>query len=138
MTWDRSADGYRLATEAEWEMAARGGKVGMYAGGELDAVAWYGSNSGGTTHKVCTKQPNALGLCDATGNVWEWTWDWYGDFPADAVTDPVGPGFGLNRVIRGGSWYDNPLYVRVAGRDLGVGRRGYGLGLRLVRSSRAH
>ena len=67
---------FRMPTEEEWEYAARGGKKGgghIYAGSDnLDEVAWYGKNSGGTSHPVKTKLPNELGIYDMSGNVWEW------------------------------------------------------------------
>ncbi len=78
---------YRLPTEAEWEYAARAGTTGPYAG-DLDAMAWYSQNSGNKTHPVGTKAPNAWGLYDMHGNVWEWTQDWDGAYSSSAVTDP--------------------------------------------------
>ena len=68
---------YRLPTEAEWEYAARAGTTGDRYG-NLDAIAWYGQNSGGRTHPVGGKPPNAWGLHDMLGSVWEWVHDWYG------------------------------------------------------------
>ena len=105
---------YRLPTEAEWEYAARAGTTtGTYAGDianpfgnnpVLNGIAWYAENSGGRTHPVGQKAPNGFGLYDMLGNVWEWVGDWYGDYPGRAVTDPVGPASGSERVLRGGSW----------------------------------
>ena len=84
---------YRLPSEAEWEYACRAGGQHRYCGSNnLDAVAWYEGNSGGSTHPVAGKQPNAFGLYDMTGNVWEWVEDCYS-------------GDCANRVLRGGSWY---------------------------------
>ena len=143
VTWDANADGYRLPTEAEWEMAARGGEGWLYSGSDVVAdVAWYAENSGAGTHPVCEKQRNALGLCDASGNVREWVWDMYGDYPTGPVEDPMG-GRSADRVFRGGAWGNAPQYVRVAQRASGgpvpfVGDyRDRYLGLRLVRSSLA-
>jgi len=93
---------YRLPTEAEWEYACRAGTTGERYG-ELDAIAWYNNNSGNQTHPVGKKQPNAWGLYDMLGNVWEWCQDRYGSYPAGAVTDPRGPSSGIARVVRGGS-----------------------------------
>ena len=83
--------GMRLPAEAEWEYAARAGTAGPRYG-ELEKAAWYFENSGGKAHPVGGKEPNGWGLYDTLGNVWEWVADWYGDYSADAVTDPVGTG----------------------------------------------
>ena len=137
VTWDRTANGYRLPTEAEWEYAARGGGEQVYSGSnDIGDVGWYSSNSGERTHEVGGKQANGWGLYDMTGNVWEWVWDWYGSYPSGAVTDPVGPSTGSSRVYRGGSWYRSPGSARVAYRSRIVpGLRGSYLGFRLARSS---
>ena len=96
---------YALPTEAQWEYAARGNDTGVYAGGnELGALGWYGENSGSQTHPGCQKARNSYGLCDMSGNVWEWTADWLGAYPSTAVSDPKGPTSGALRVLRGGSW----------------------------------
>ena len=126
---------YRLPTEAEWEYAARGGQSYAYAGGnEAGAVAWTSENSGGTTHAACGKARNGYGLCDMSGNVWEWVSDWYGAYPSGGVTDPGGVSAGSNRVSRGGSWSDTPAYAQVASRDWATpDNRRSGLGLRLAR-----
>ena len=101
-----SCSGYRLATEAEWEYAARAGTLGTRYG-ELDDIAWYDGNDGNNdseTRPVGEKSSNAWGLHDMLGNAWEWVHDWYGDYDLVALVDPVGPGTGSNRVIRGGCW----------------------------------
>lgn len=114
---------YRLPTEAEWEYAARGGnksKGYKYAGSnKIYKVAWYYNNSGSKTHPVGQKQPNELGLHDMSGNVWEWCSDWYdSDYYGDSRRDnPQGPSGGSKRVLRGGSWYNNANYSRVAYRS---------------------
>jgi len=128
---------YRLPTEAEWEYAARGGNQSLgytYAGSnDLNAVAWYSSNSGSTTHPVGTKAPNELGLYDMSGNVWEWVNDWYDSYSADPVTNPQGPSTGSNRVFRGGSWKSSDSDCRSAYRN-GYNPNGYGsiVGFRLA------
>ena len=125
--------GYRLPTEAEWEYAARAGTTGLRYG-ELDEIAWFRGNSD-RPRQVGQKWPNAWGLHDMLGNVWEWTGDWYGEYPSGLVTDPEGPGSGLHRVSRGGAWIVVAGSVRSA-RRLGYlpGLRPYFIGFRLVRT----
>jgi formylglycine-generating enzyme required for sulfatase activity len=111
---------YRLPTEAEWEYAARAGTTGAYFA-SLDAIAWYGANSGGQSHPVGQKQPNAWGLHDMQGNVWEWCQDWYQDdyyrkLGEPKAVDPRGPASGQQRVLRGGSWYKFLWFLRVSSR----------------------
>ena len=95
---------WRLPTEAEWEYAARAGATGA-SHGDLDATAWHEGNSGGQTRAVKQKFPNAWGLYDMLGNVWEWCSDWYGDYPTESIEDPSGPSSGSEPVNSGGSWY---------------------------------
>jgi formylglycine-generating enzyme required for sulfatase activity len=135
----KTGKNYKLPTEAEWEYAAKsGGKSEKYSGGnDIDSVAWYDKNSGSKTHPVGTKQPNGLGLYDMSGNVWEWVNDWYDkDYYKNSPKDnPKGPGSGTNRVLRGGSWYDDARHSRAANRSgLDLGGRGSDLGFRLVRT----
>jgi len=110
----------RLPTEAEWEFACRAGTTTTYYTGDTEAdlnlAAWYNHNSNGTTHPVGQKEPNAWGLYDMHGNVFEWCQDWYGEYPAGAATDPKGAANGQFRVLRGGSWNINPRNCRSANR----------------------
>jgi formylglycine-generating enzyme required for sulfatase activity len=135
--WDRSSVGYRLPTETEWEVAARGGEDHLFSGASaLDAVGWFGDNSQDTPHPVCQKQANVYGLCDMSGNVWEWCWDYTAAYPNGPVTDPTGPAAGTTRIDRGGSWYDfNDGGARISyrGRDT-ANYHSYYLGFRLARS----
>ncbi|MDB4353623.1 formylglycine-generating enzyme family protein, partial [bacterium] len=111
---------YRLPTEAEWEYACRAGTTTMYSFGDdesdLRDYAWYLRCSGGGTHPVGGKKPNAWGVYDMHGNVWEWCQDWYGDYPSGSVTDPSGAKSGSDRVFRGGSWSMTPEHCRSATR----------------------
>jgi formylglycine-generating enzyme required for sulfatase activity len=130
---------FRLPTEAEWEYACRAGTDGE-AYGSLDAIAWYSGNSAGTIHPVGQKQPNAFGLYDMLGNVWQWCQDWYADtYPGGGpVTDPQGPSHGFYRVFRGGSWSVSATFVRSAYRDFFTppdSRMG-GMGFRVVAVAR--
>lgn len=126
--------GWRLPTEAEWEYACRAGTTGARYG-NLDAIAWHSGNAGGQTHPVRQKAPNAWGLCDMLGNVWEWCWDWYGTYPGGRVVDPVGPDSGSRRVNRGGSWDRDAQRARAARRPhRAPDYRGGNLGFRLARS----
>lgn len=102
--WDASADGYRLPTEAEWEHACRAGTTGARYG-QLDEIAWHRGNSNERIHEVGGKQPNAWGLYDMLGNVWEWCWDIY-----DAEV------YGTYRVLRGGGWFDERWSCRASVR----------------------
>jgi formylglycine-generating enzyme required for sulfatase activity len=123
---------YGLPTEAQWEYACRAGTTGDYAG-NLEAMAWYDANSGGGTHAVAQKQPNAWGFHDMHGNVCEWCADWFDDYPDHAVNDPSGPRSGVSRVSRGGSWDDTAAGCRSAYRAVDVPAcRGYCLGFRLA------
>jgi formylglycine-generating enzyme required for sulfatase activity len=126
---------YRLPTEAEWEYAARAGTTGARYG-ELDAIAWWVGNSGNQPQPVKQKQPNAWGLYDMMGNLWELCGDWYGDYPSGPVTDPTGPGLGSLHVGRGGSWGLAAGFARSALRGgLPIGFRNNALGFRPALSS---
>lgn len=126
---------YTLPSEAQWEYACRAGTTGAYAG-DLDAMAWYSSNSGSTTHAVGQRRANAWGLYDMHGNVWEWCSDWFGDYPSGSVTDPAGANSGSVRVYRGGSWGDTAASARSANRNwVSPGLRNSLLGFRLALSA---
>ncbi|OKH94184.1 formylglycine-generating enzyme family protein [Streptomyces uncialis] len=101
---DPAADGYRLPTEAEWEHACRAGTTGARYG-SLDEIAWHRGNSGERLHEVGGRLPNAWGLYDMLGNVWEWCWDVY-----DAEV------YGSYRVLRGGGWFDERWSCRASVR----------------------
>jgi formylglycine-generating enzyme required for sulfatase activity len=113
---------FSLPTEAQWEYACRAGSTTRYCFGDeesgLGEYAWYGENAGGKTHPVGEKKPNAWGLYDMHGNVWEWCQDWcnsgyYANSPTD---DPMGPSGGAYRVVRGGTWDGPARNCRSAGR----------------------
>ena len=136
---------FRLPTEAEWEFAARGGKLSQgykYAGsntiGDLacyrdNSYALGSSNPDYGTHTVGTKSPNELGLYDMSGNVWEWCQDWFGSYISEAQTNPTGPTSGSNRVNRGGSWISDARHCRVSYRNNDTPTNADGhIGLRLA------
>ncbi|MDQ3010070.1 MAG: SUMF1/EgtB/PvdO family nonheme iron enzyme [Acidobacteriota bacterium] len=130
---------YRLPSEAEWEYACRAGTTGDYAG-KLDEMAWYDKNSGSKTHPVGQKKPNAYGLYDMHGNVWEWCEDvWHDDYkgsPTDGSAWTEG-GNQDRRVVRGGSWDSNDNYCRSAVRfNYAPANLNYNIGFRVVVSAR--
>ena len=98
----------RLPAEAEWEYACRAGAATAFYFGDnpadLDAHAWHSGNAVVMTQPVGKTKPNAWGLYDMAGNVWEWCEDWHGPYGEEAETDPEGPGAGNARILRGGSW----------------------------------
>jgi len=132
---------YRLPTEAEWEYACRAGTTTRFFYGDDPGseygqpgnYAWYGPNSGNTTHPVGLKQPNPWGLYDMYGKVQEWRLDCYGPYPGGSVTDPKGPRSGWDRVVRNGYYSGHPVIFRSAARS-GSGRaaRSDSLGFRVV------
>jgi formylglycine-generating enzyme required for sulfatase activity len=107
--------GGRLPTEAEWAYAARAGYPGPRYG-EANKIAWYRVTPPGP-RPVRGKEPNAWGLYDVLGNVWEWCMDWFQEYTADPLTDPQGPETGEYRIIRGGSWDDHVRMTRLSARS---------------------
>jgi formylglycine-generating enzyme required for sulfatase activity len=161
--WLGRQDGrtYRLPTEAEWEYACRAGSTGRFSNGDdpqalvqvgnlfdqdaarhwpkWAAEALQGRDGYDFTAPVGRFAPNAFGLYDLHGNVWEWTSDWYGEdwYAKSPVDDPQGPADGDVRVRRGGSWHTWPLYARCAYRNINTESTRYTLvGFRLVRELR--
>lgn len=144
-TWDAvacnfEANGYRLPTEAEWEYLARGGNLTnsgqtLYSGSDtIGDVAWYLDNSGYKSHEVKKKEPNALGLYDMSGNVFEWCWDWYGAIGNNSTS--FGSSLDQCRVARGGCMGHNADGCRIAFRGYDYPQYGYpGGGFRVVRST---
>ena len=115
-----SATGLRLPTEAEWEYACRAGTTTARYG-ELNAIAWYYQNwTYYGTQPVAGKLPNALGLYDTLGNVWEWCQDWLGSYSSGSVTNPTGPATGTHRLLRGCSWGYYPAGCRGSLRYVSV------------------
>ena len=130
--------GYRLPTEAEWEYACRAGTSTAYSFGNImrpNDANYYDSKIERPV-AVGSYKPNAFGLYDMHGNVWEWCNDWKADYPAGAVTDPKGPATGEYRVLRGGSFFLNGSYARSSYRGGGTpsARVNLGGGFRLART----
>lgn len=134
---------FRLPTEAEWEYACRAGTTTQFYWGDdpnysqIGDYAWYWDNSGIRTHEVGLKLPNAWGLYDMSGNVWEWCQDWWSSlYPSGDQVDPTGEESGSYRVLRGGDWgYYSPWNCRSAYRGrYDPGSRGDDGGFRLART----
>jgi len=132
---------FDLPTEAQWEYACRAGTTTYYNDGisgsldsQLDDLGWYNGNADGTTHTVGQKTPNAWGLYDMHGNVWEWSLDWY-QATLEGGDDPDGADSGSDRVKRGGCWNHAASYCRSAARYYYTPSiRDYNIGFRLVRT----
>jgi formylglycine-generating enzyme required for sulfatase activity len=145
--------GYRLPTEAEWELAARAGTLDATYAGDLDSehlqceapndvldpIAWTCSNGGDETHEAGGQTPNDWGLYDVLGNVFEWCHDWSGAYPTGSVSNPWGPSEGVDRVARGGSFSYFAKHARSAARNAFPPESRYGfIGFRPVRSLKQH
>jgi formylglycine-generating enzyme required for sulfatase activity len=137
----RTGLSYTLPTEAQWEYAARAGNSGKWCfgddGSQLVRCAWFGDNSGGKTHPVGTKEPNAFGLHDMHGNVGEWCLDWDNSeyYKHSPSRNPANFESGENRSLRGGSWRCTLNNLATANRHRNPPKNAnYYIGLRVLRA----
>jgi formylglycine-generating enzyme required for sulfatase activity len=144
VTCDFKADGYRLATDAEWEYAAKGGnksKGYRYSGSDKpDEAGWYNVNAKGSTHPVGEKKANELGVYDMSGNVWEFCWSWPGKYPKkEVLVNPTAPPkTHKNRIMRSGSWATNAGHITCTKVGHWKPEKGSNeIGFRVVRSAAA-
>lgn len=135
-----TGDNFRMPTEAEFEYTCRAGTETIFYTGNNESVlaraGWYFENSGKKTHPVGQKEPNAWGLYDMHGNIWEWCNDRYDEnyYSKSPSTNPTGPATGSKRVIRGGCWYSKIGFCRSASRSGDPNVTTYSdLGFRVVR-----
>lgn len=140
---EKTGRNYRLPTEAEWEYAARsGGLKEQWAGTnddeKIEEYIWYGFTAEGRTHSVAGKTPNAIGLYDMMGNVWEWCSDRYDKkyYETSTSKDPQGPSEGKNRVLRGGGWRSKNKGLRTTDRNdfIPTSKKFSDIGFRLARN----
>jgi formylglycine-generating enzyme required for sulfatase activity len=147
VTWDRNANGYRLPTDAEWEYACRAGTSTPLSTGESISTSQANYNGSvahnygniGLFRKATVSagsfSPNAWGLYDMHGNVWEWCWDYYSNPNTAQLSDPAGPASGTHRINRGGSWSSSGKLLRSAARASDFPETaGSNLGFRLARN----
>jgi sulfatase modifying factor 1 len=116
VSWDRTANGWRLPTEAEWEYMARANRTDAELLAGEATESWYIDNSEDSTHPVGELPANPFGLHDVTGNVNEWVWDWYGPMALEPQVDPIGQPEGSARVVRGAAWSSRTDQLRVSRR----------------------